>query len=122
MEKINTKKLFLISVVTGGVGLFSTISHAQQYVHGHYRSNGTYVQGYERSGRNNTVTDNYSYSGNTNPYTGQTGRNHYQHDTTSPYYTGPDMYGRSGHSSNYSSYGNQDSSSGYQSYSKPPRF
>jgi len=32
-----------------------------------------------------TVTNNYSYEGNTNPYTGAIGSNRYEHDTTSPY-------------------------------------
>lgn len=46
---------------------------AQQYVQGHYRSDGTYVQGYYRSAPNSTQLDNYSTQGNTNPYTGQAG-------------------------------------------------
>ena len=44
-----------------------------EYVSGHYRSNGTYVEGYHRSDRNNTKLDNYSTKGNTNPYTGEKG-------------------------------------------------
>lgn len=82
--------------------LFATLvtipafAHAE-YVHGYTRSNGTYVQGYERSAPNGTVTDNYSYNGNTNPYTGSVGTDHYTHDATSPYYTGPDSQGQIGH-------------------------
>src|SRR5215831_8606361 len=72
---------------------------ADQYVHGYYRSNGTYVRPYYRSSPNGTVTDNYSYRGNINPYTGRIGTNYYRHDVTSPYYTGPDSHGHVGHAS-----------------------
>jgi hypothetical protein len=44
------------------------------------------------------VTDNFSYKGNVNPYTGAVGTNRYIHDKTSPYYQGPDSHGRVGHS------------------------
>ena len=43
------------------------------YVNGYTRSNGTYVQGHYRSSRNTTNHDNYSTSGNSNPYTGTSG-------------------------------------------------
>lgn len=81
--------------------LIPSVSYAE-YVNGYTKSNGTYVQGYNRSDRNDTVTDNYSYRGNSNPYTGQVGTNSYPHDTTSPYYNGtPDNQGRTGHSNPY---------------------
>ncbi len=57
------------------------------YVNGYYKSNGTYVNGYQRSDRNNTVKDNYSYYGNTNPYTGSTGSNKYYGSPSSDYYS-----------------------------------
>jgi len=44
-----------------------------QEVSGYTRSNGTEVQPYHRTERDNTQTDNYSAQGNTNPYTGQPG-------------------------------------------------
>ena len=50
---------------------------ADTYVNGYYRSNGTYVAPHYRSSPNSTVTDNWSYKGNTNPYTGETGSNSY---------------------------------------------
>lgn len=56
------------------------------HVNGYTKSNGTYVQGYERSSSNGTVQDNYSYKGNTNPYTGQQGTNYYRDNPTSAYY------------------------------------
>lgn len=42
-------------------------------VSGYTRSNGTYVNGYTRTQRNSTNHDNYSTSGNYNPYMGNTG-------------------------------------------------
>ena len=57
-----------------------------EYVNGYYRANGTYVNGYYRSDPNSTVTDNYSYKGNTNPYTGQIGQNTYRNNPSSGYY------------------------------------
>lgn len=57
--------------------LLSFSAFADTYVRGHYRSNGTYVGPHYRSSPNGTVTDNYSYKGNKNPYTGETGSNTY---------------------------------------------
>jgi hypothetical protein len=48
------------------------------YVNGYYRADGTYVQGHYRTCPNSSTYDNYSTSGNYNPYTGQPG-------TRSPY-------------------------------------
>lgn len=91
------KKLLALAAIL----LLSTPAMAQQQVNGYYRSNGTYVQPYVRSTPNYTVQDNYSYYGNTNPYSGQQGTNHYYSNPTSQYYNG-------------SSYG-----SGQSSYSMP---
>jgi hypothetical protein len=57
-------------------------------VNGYLRSDGTIVNSYERSSPNNTVRDNWSYEGNTNPITGQEGHNHYSHSRSSEYYQG----------------------------------
>ena len=43
------------------------------YVHPHARSNGAYVGGHYQTNPNATQRDNYGATGNTNPYTGQTG-------------------------------------------------
>ena len=51
---------------------------ADTYVKGYTKSDGTSVKGHYRSSPNGTVTDNYSYYGNTNPYTGKTGSNKYK--------------------------------------------
>lgn len=46
--------------------------YADYYQDGYYR-NGTYVQGGYRSNPNSSNHDNYSTSGNYNPYTGSSG-------------------------------------------------
>lgn len=43
-------------------------------VDGYTNKNGTYVQPYQRTNPNNTQYDNYNSRGNTNPYSGQTGK------------------------------------------------
>jgi hypothetical protein len=49
------------------------VARADQYVPGHYRSNGTYVQPYHRSSRDNSFNNNWSTRPNINPYTGRQG-------------------------------------------------
>jgi hypothetical protein len=66
--------LFVCSVVYAG------------HVNGYTSKDGTYVQGYEKSAPDSTVRNNYDYSGNTNPYTGQEGHNHYRDNPSSEYY------------------------------------
>lgn len=45
--------------------------HADVWVNGYYRSNGTYVKGHYRSSPDSSPYNNWSYPGNTNPYTGK---------------------------------------------------
>ena len=52
---------------------FFASAHADEYVNGYYKKDGTYVQGYTRSSPNTTNRDNYSTQGNNNPYTGSSG-------------------------------------------------
>ncbi len=93
-------KTTLRLIALGAVTLIPFTSLAKDtYVQSYHRKDGTYVAGHYRSGSDNTVTNNYSYQGNVNPHTGQTGTNHYAHDRTSPYYNGPDNNGRVGHDS-----------------------
>ena len=73
-----------------------------EYVRGYTKKNGTYVSGYQRSDSNSTVTDNYSFKGNTNPYTGQTGSNYYRNDASSPYYEGSNGFGGTSKKKSYS--------------------
>ena len=68
------------------LALFISFSSIAEYVSGYTKSNGTYVQPYYRSDRNSTVTDNYSYYGNTNPNTGSVGTNKYYDSPSSDYY------------------------------------
>lgn len=53
-------------------GSYSTNPNTSS-VSGYTRSNGTYVNGYTRTQRNNTNHDNFSTSGNYNPYNGTIG-------------------------------------------------
>jgi len=50
-----------------------SISEADVFVNGYYRSNGTYVQPYYRSSPDGTTLNNWSTQGNINPYTGSLG-------------------------------------------------
>lgn len=63
MKKIIFLLIIILSVIA---------TNAQVRVSGYTRKNGTYVAPYVRSSPNSTKTDNYSYPGNTNPYTGKT--------------------------------------------------
>tara|TARA_B100001079_G_C15973813_1_gene324499 strand:- start:194 stop:442 length:249 start_codon:yes stop_codon:yes gene_type:complete len=68
------KKLLLVIIL-----VFFTIGSvfADTWVNGYYRSDGTYVQGHYRSSPNSSKQDNWSTSGNTNPYTGKKGTKTY---------------------------------------------
>jgi hypothetical protein len=92
-----TMKRIMIILATFFV-LLPAWAAADQWVSGYTRSDGTYVQGYNRSSPNNTVQDNFSYYGNTNPYTGSTGTNKYYDNPTSEYYRdGSQDYGTRGY-------------------------
>lgn len=56
----------------GSYGTYGTNSRTTS-VGGYTRSNGTYVNGYTRTQRNGTNHDNFSTSGNYNPYNGTIG-------------------------------------------------
>lgn len=62
------KLLFFILTLS----LFTNFTFADTYVKGYYRSNGTYVNGYYRSDADGNPYNNFSFPGNTNPYTGVT--------------------------------------------------
>ena len=55
------------------VSIPSTVNYSTTTVSGYSRSNGTYVDSYVRSMPNTTNWDNFSTSGNSNPFTGSTG-------------------------------------------------
>jgi hypothetical protein len=55
-------------------GTYGTRSNSQSHsVQGHTTSSGTYVQPYVATNPNNTQRDNFSATGNVNPYTGAVG-------------------------------------------------
>jgi len=51
--------------------LFLSFVYADVWVNGYYKKNGTYVQGHWRSSPDSDPTNNFSYPGNVNPYTGK---------------------------------------------------
>ncbi len=63
------KKLILLLLLA--TSLLPILTHAD-YVRGYTKKNGTYVPGYNRSSADSNPYNNYSYPGNTNPYTGKT--------------------------------------------------
>lgn len=63
----------ILSLLILSVIIFSPlVTLADVWVNGYYRSNGTYVKGHYRSSPDSSPYNNYSYPGNTNPYTGKT--------------------------------------------------
>ena len=64
------KKLIVSAIFV--VFLLSPV-FADTWVNGYYKSNGTYVQGHYRSSPDSYRNNNWSTSGNTNPYTGKRG-------------------------------------------------
>lgn len=59
--------------------------HADQWVNGYLKSDGTYVQGHYKSSPNQYRYDNYSSQNNTNPYTGQSGSQRNEYSSPSEY-------------------------------------
>jgi len=80
MRKLLLSLLFLPIVFFS----FAPISDAAVHVNGYYRSNGTYVAPHYRSNPDSSVTNNWSYKGNVNPYTGKVGTNTYGGVTSKP--------------------------------------
>lgn len=87
-----------------GSSSYSTSSYGvntnSTYVNGYTKANGTYVHGHYRSSQNSTNHDNYSTSGNYNPYTGSAG------SRAKDYSTGAYNYGN-GHTIHTGSRGGQ---------------
>ena len=65
MKKIVLSLIATLFIIT------STL--ADTSVKGYYKSNGIYVEPHHRSSPNSTKSDNWSTSGNTNPYKGEKG-------------------------------------------------
>jgi len=105
------KKLLSLIAISLAFAFASTAAIAQTYVHGYVKSNGTYVAPHYRSSPNNTVSDNYSYKSNVNPYTGQVGTNYYRAAPTSQYYQG--------YTTPRSSYSNPQNTTRSSTYTNP---
>jgi hypothetical protein len=59
-----------------------SLSVSAEYVRGHYRRDGTYVQPHQKTPKDNSRLNNYSTKGNINPYTGKKGyRDPYDYGT-----------------------------------------
>jgi hypothetical protein len=69
---ITMKKILTLALVLCGLFVGSLYAEAVVQVKGHYRSNGTYVAPHYRSSPDGVKSNNWSYPGNTNPYTGKT--------------------------------------------------
>ena len=82
------KNLFFYTIAVSAAVLIFSGSVFAGYVKGYTKKDGTYVEGHYKSKANKTVTDNYSYKDNFNPYTGESGTNKYKKSKTSEYYDG----------------------------------
>lgn len=78
------------------ISIPSSVNVNTTSVSGYYRSNGTYVDSYIRTMPNSTNWDNYSTSGNINPFTGSVGHRasdysprSYNYGSGHTIYTGP---------------------------------
>ena len=83
MKKVLMLALTIVFLLTLVGSVF-----ADTLVKGYTRRDGTYVAPHLRSDPNGTVTDNWSFKGNPNPYTGREGTDYYRHNPKSPYYDG----------------------------------
>ena len=87
------KAFFFIAFLFAAATSFAQTS---TYVSGYTNSNGTYVEGYNRTTPNTTRNDNYSTVGNVNPYTGTYGTKPADSYSVSPStYSSPSYYSTS---------------------------
>ena len=71
------KKITTLAILTISAFSFTESSYADVWVNGHYKSSGSYVQPHYRSSPDSSIYNNWSYRGNTNPYTGKRGYRSY---------------------------------------------
>ena len=76
MNIMKRRILLALSAIVIASSTFAPIASADIYVHGYNRSDGTHVNPYHRSDPDGNANNNWSHSGNTNPYTGQRGYRH----------------------------------------------
>lgn len=73
---------------TGSSYSIPSSSTSDHYQNGYQRSDGTPVQGHYKTNNDNTNTNNYSTSGNSNPYTGETGSRAKDYSNDATHYGG----------------------------------
>jgi hypothetical protein len=83
MNLIRTLATSLIALAS----LASSAIAQDVYVHGYYRSNGTFVQPHYRTHADSTPLNNYSTYPNINPYTGTLGTKTYSSYPCTPSYS-----------------------------------
>ena len=74
IKKLLAVTAFGVLCIAPNMAAFANVN-----VRGYYRQNGTYVDSHIRTSPNNTIRDNWSTWGNTNPYTGQKGYKRYRY-------------------------------------------
>jgi len=109
-NKIMKKLLIICAMLTGCSTLFA---QNPVRISGYTNSYGTYVEPHYRTSPNSTVIDNYSYSGNVNPFTGSIGTKTYESFSNS---TVKDNYSYSG---NVNSFTGSIGTKTYESFSTP---
>ena len=67
------KNVFVTAMIAAASAFTFAPAHADTYVNGYYRNNGTYVAPHYRSSPDSSFNNNWSVQGNVNPYTGQSG-------------------------------------------------
>ena len=84
------KQAIFSLIVFAWVFALAGTSKADEWVRGHFRSNGTYVQPYYRSTADGNFYNNWSTYPNVNPYTGRIGT---RLTPPSSYHYGSSSYG-----------------------------
>jgi hypothetical protein len=72
MRKFLTLIIAVVGLVTVAISVPSSVE-ARVSVRGYYKSNGTYVQPHYRTSPDGYKSNNWSYKGNVNPYSGRVG-------------------------------------------------
>lgn len=74
------KKLLIAALVAAALpAVAQNYRQRDVQVDGHFRQDGQYVQPHHRSAPDQNQYNNYNSQGNSNPYTGQQGRNRSQY-------------------------------------------
>jgi hypothetical protein len=73
MTSATTIRMTMIIAAAVVVVALPAFAQSDHYVDGYTRQNGTYVPPHYQTNPDNTLTNNWSTRGNTNPFTGQAG-------------------------------------------------